>query len=45
MPTGSGEEAVVAQARELPNVKRYLEGATLARAVYVPGRLVNFVTK
>jgi leucyl-tRNA synthetase len=37
------EDAVVAAARADENVSRHLDGKTLRRAVYVPGRIVNFV--
>jgi leucyl-tRNA synthetase len=37
------EDAVLAAARADENVSRHLDGKTLRRAVYVPGRIVNFV--
>jgi leucyl-tRNA synthetase len=39
----AGEEAVLAEAKAQANVARHLEGATIRRAIYVPGRIVNFV--
>ena len=30
-------------AREEENVSRYLEGRTVKRVIFVPGRLLNFV--
>jgi leucyl-tRNA synthetase len=38
------EESVLALARGDDNVVRFLEGKDLKRAIYVPGRIVNFVT-
>lgn len=40
---GVSQEEVERQAREVPNVQRYLEGATVKKVIYVPDRLVNFV--
>ncbi len=37
------EEAVLSLARSDDNVARYLDGKTLRREIYVPGRIVNFV--
>jgi leucyl-tRNA synthetase len=36
---------VLAAAKELPGVAKYLEGATLVKEVVVPGRLVSLVVK
>ena len=33
----------LAQARALPNVARHLEGKTIRREIFVPGRMINFV--
>ena len=41
MPPDASKEAVLAAARA--NVVKYLEGVTVRREVYVPGRLVNLV--
>jgi len=40
----SGEDDVIAQAKEEENVARHLDGETIQREIYVPGRIVNFVT-
>jgi leucyl-tRNA synthetase len=37
------EEAVLSLARSDDNVARHLDGKTLRREIYVPGRIVNFV--
>ncbi len=42
---GAAEAAVVAAARELPNAARFLEGKQVVKAIYVPGKLVNFVVR
>ena len=39
------EESVVRIAREDDNVRRHLEGRTVQRAIYVTGRILNFVVK
>ena len=39
----AGKDEVLAAARELPNVARFLEGKTIRKEIFVPGRLVNFV--
>ena len=41
---GSDEEAVVQQARQSPRVQRHLDGKAIARTIFVPDRLLNFVT-
>ncbi len=43
VPVDISKEALEAQARELPNVRKYLEGKTVRRVVHVPHRLINFV--
>jgi leucyl-tRNA synthetase len=42
---GATKEAVLLAARAIDNVQRHLEGRTLKKEIYVPGRLVNLVTK
>ena len=39
----AAKDDVLEQARALENVARNLEGKTIRREIYVPGRLVNFV--
>ncbi len=41
----STREAIEAAARVLPNVAPWLEGKEVAKVVFVPGRLINFVVK
>jgi leucyl-tRNA synthetase len=43
VPADADEAAVLGAAREDANVSRHLEGAVIQRAIYVPGRIVNFV--
>jgi leucyl-tRNA synthetase len=45
VPNGSDKDSVLEQARNSPNVARHLEGKTIIKEIYVPGRLVNFVAK
>lgn len=40
--SSASKEEIIAQAKELENVKKYLEG-TPKKEVYVPGKLVSFV--
>ena len=37
------QEAVKAQALELPRIKQLVEGQTVRRVIYVPGKIVNIV--
>ena len=39
------KEAVLAAAKAEDSVARHLEGKTMIKEVYVPGRLVNFVAR
>ncbi len=39
----AAKEEVLAVARAEENVARYLDGGTIRREIYVPGRIVNFV--
>jgi leucyl-tRNA synthetase len=43
VPAEADEAAVLGAARDDANVSRHLEGAVVRRAIYVPGRIVNFV--
>ncbi|OGO52048.1 MAG: leucine--tRNA ligase [Chloroflexi bacterium RBG_16_68_14] len=41
---GSDEEAALQRARESARVQRHLDGKRVVRTIYVPDRLINFVT-
>ena len=43
VPADAAESQVIELARGEQNVSRYLQGKELKRAIYVPGRIVNFV--
>ena len=43
IPADAGEADVIERARADDNVARHLSDATIRRAIYVPGRIVNFV--
>ncbi len=43
VPAAADQDTVVRIARDDANVQRHLEGKTIRRAVYVPGRILNFV--
>lgn len=39
----ASKEAVIAAAKEIENVKKYVEGAAIKKEIYVPGKLVSLV--
>jgi len=41
----AAEADILAVAKALPGVAKYLEGATLVKEVVVPGRLVSLVVR
>ncbi|MBI3618440.1 leucine--tRNA ligase [Candidatus Peregrinibacteria bacterium] len=43
LPVGTSEKEILARAKEQENVKRYLEGKTIRKEIYVEGRLVSLV--
>jgi leucyl-tRNA synthetase len=43
VPRGAAEDAVVAGAQRVPAVRRFTEGKTVRKVVYVPNRLLNLV--
>jgi leucyl-tRNA synthetase len=43
VPADVSESAAIAAAKADPKIARYLEGKTIRRDIYVPGRLVNLV--
>jgi leucyl-tRNA synthetase len=43
VPADADKEAVLGVAKRDDNVARHLDGKTLRREIYVPGRIVNFV--
>ena len=45
VPAGMEQETVVEQARKVQGVQRHLEGKTIRKEIFVPGRIVNFVAK
>lgn len=40
---GTSQEEVIAAARVVPTIVKYLEGASVKKEIYVPGKMVNFV--
>lgn len=44
-PRDSHRDEIIERARKEESVARHLEGRTVVKVVYVPGRLVNFVVK
>ncbi|ACF45561.1 leucyl-tRNA synthetase [Prosthecochloris aestuarii DSM 271] len=44
-PAGLSKEAMIAGAREIESVKKFLEGMTIIKEIAVPGKLVNFAVK
>ncbi len=45
VPAEADAAAILAAAKSVPNVARYLEGMTIVREVVVPGKLVNLVVR
>jgi leucyl-tRNA synthetase len=45
MPAEAEKEAVLAAARDVPNVQTHLDGRTVVKEIVVPGRLVNLVAR
>ena len=43
VPADASKESILETAKADPNVSRHLDGVTLRREIYVPGRLVNLV--
>jgi leucyl-tRNA synthetase len=43
VPVDADEETAVAAARAEENVERHLEGKTIRKVIWVPGRILNFV--
>ncbi|MBO6574834.1 MAG: leucine--tRNA ligase [Rhodothermales bacterium] len=43
VPADASKDAILAQARGEENVARHIDGKTMRREIYVPGRIVNFV--
>lgn len=43
VPAEASKDAILDQARSDENVVRHIEGKTMRREIYVPGRIVNFV--
>ena len=45
LPAGAAQDAAESSARDLPNVTRHLEGREVVKVIWVPDRLLNFVTR
>ena len=43
VPAAMEQDTLVEQAREVQGVQRHLEGKTVRKEIFVPGRIVNFV--
>jgi leucyl-tRNA synthetase len=43
VPAGTTEAEIIAQAKVLPGLAKWLEGKEIQKEIYVPGKLVNFV--
>ena len=44
-PADSTQEQVETEARELPNVRRYLAQGNIEKVIYVKGHMINFVVR
>jgi leucyl-tRNA synthetase len=45
VPVDADRDAVLAGAREVPNVRAHIDGRAVTKEIVVPGRLVNLVTR
>jgi leucyl-tRNA synthetase len=45
VPVDAPKEQILAAAKAEPNVQRHLEGKTIVKEIYVPGKLVNLVVR
>ena len=45
VPSDISEEDIKVKVREIENVKKYLEGATIVKEIYIPKKLVSIVIK
>ena len=45
VPSDISEDEIKEQVKEIENVKRYLEGSTIIKEIYIPKKLVSFVIK
>ena len=45
VPSDISEEDIKSKVREIENVSRYLEGATIVKEIYIPKKLVSIVIK
>ena len=45
VPKSASKEKVLGDAKALESVARHLEGKELAKEIFVPGKIVNFVVK
>ncbi|MCR4654427.1 MAG: leucine--tRNA ligase [Eubacterium sp.] len=45
LPVDISKDEALALAKAEPNVAKFLEGKTLVKEIYVPGRILNFVVK
>ena len=45
MPTNSKEVMIIKKSKEIDNVLKYVDTATLIKNIYVKNKLINFITK
>jgi leucyl-tRNA synthetase len=45
IPSGAGEEQALEAAKALPRVASQLEGRSVVKVIFVPGKLINIVAK
>jgi leucyl-tRNA synthetase len=43
LPTGAAQDEAVEAARQVETIQRYMNGSSIQRVVYVPGRIINLV--
>ena len=45
IPADCTKEEALAAAKAEPNVKKFMDGKTIVKEIYVPGKILNFVVK
>ena len=45
LPVGTTEDEAKQKAFDDPDIKKWVDGKTIAQNIYVPGRLLNVVVK
>jgi leucyl-tRNA synthetase len=44
-PKDISKEEALNKAKQLPNVQKWIDGKTIVKEIYVPGKIINIVVK